>query len=435
MARLGNLNGDLERWCERFYRPLSIACLALAVFNLGFRLDQEVVTTWDESLYATTAAEIVKSGQWIGTTFHGALDYYNAKPPLNVWLIAVSFKLFGLNLWSLRLASAFATWVTVAVLQSWARRVFGSAVAILSSVVLGTTFAFLYVHSGRSANPDALLALVVLLTVTTLWRASEQPWRLVWLGPLLAAAFLLKGMAVLMPLSIVVAVCGWRGIIAAARMPLLSATLAFAAPIAGWVVARMNVDRGTFFRPLFRVDFISGVTTALDGHKGSPFYYLDVLQRDQYDWLVATLLVWLLLYPTARTVLSVGARHRSSVDLRVLLASWLAATLIIPTLMSTKLAWYLNPFYPVFALGIGLAVSRSWTGNGTGVARWRRVGAIAVLGCAIVVAESKLLWYSYHKRDLQSSVQGMLLAEKVRLRGRRVYRSDWQYGDQLLALT
>ena len=28
-------------------------------------------------------------------------------------------------------------------------------------------------------------------------------------------------------------------------------------------------------------------------------------------------------------------------------------TVLIPTLMQTKLAWYLNPFYPLFALLVG----------------------------------------------------------------------------------
>src|SRR6188768_1424448 len=84
-------------FCERHYRTLAVLTLMLAILNLGFRLDREVVTTWDESLYATSAAEMVKSGNWLVTTFHGEVDYYNTKPPLNVWLIAASFKAFGIN--------------------------------------------------------------------------------------------------------------------------------------------------------------------------------------------------------------------------------------------------------------------------------------------------------------------------------------------------
>lgn len=56
-------------FCSRHYAALAFAVLGLAAFNLTFRLGSEVVTEWDESLYAITAAEIVRSGNWIATTF------------------------------------------------------------------------------------------------------------------------------------------------------------------------------------------------------------------------------------------------------------------------------------------------------------------------------------------------------------------------------
>ena len=63
-----------------------------------------------------------------------------------------AFKTFGTNLWSLRLASAACAWLTVLVLTTWGRRCFGAAVGVTAGLVLGTSFGFLYVHSGRSAN-------------------------------------------------------------------------------------------------------------------------------------------------------------------------------------------------------------------------------------------------------------------------------------------
>ena len=51
----------------------SIAVVALACFNITFRLGLESVGEWDESLYATTAWEMTRSGDLIGTTFDGVL--------------------------------------------------------------------------------------------------------------------------------------------------------------------------------------------------------------------------------------------------------------------------------------------------------------------------------------------------------------------------
>ena len=36
----------------------------------------------------------------------------------------------------------------------------------------------------------------------------------------------------------------------------------------------------------------------------------------------------------------------------MLMAAWAGICFLIPTIMRTKLSWYLNPFYPPFALGV-----------------------------------------------------------------------------------
>ena len=119
------LRQEISSGFSRHYRLLAVAVLALAVFNVTFRLGRESVAEWDESLYATSAWEMTTSGDLVGTTFNGELDYYNSKPPLNVWLLATSFSLFGVNLVSLRVASAMAAVLAVWVLQWWTRRTCG----------------------------------------------------------------------------------------------------------------------------------------------------------------------------------------------------------------------------------------------------------------------------------------------------------------------
>src|SRR5689334_24951119 len=108
----------------RHYRPLSLGVLALALFNLTFRIGRESVGEWDESLYALTAWEMLRSDSYVATTFHGVLDYYNSKPPLNVWLVATSFSVFGVNLTALRVWSVLAGWLAVWTVQRWTRAAF-----------------------------------------------------------------------------------------------------------------------------------------------------------------------------------------------------------------------------------------------------------------------------------------------------------------------
>jgi len=350
-----------EPWTRRF-RAGAALVLALAAINLFVRLDREIVTEWDEALYAISAAETARNGNWIGTTFGGTLDYYNTKPPLNVWLIAASFRTFGVNLFTLRLASATAAWLTVLVLLVWARRAFGAATALLAGLVLSATYGFIYVHSGRSANTDAIFTLLVLLTVVALWTARDRPWRLAWLGPIVAAVFLLRGMAVLMPLILIAG-----ALIVGGRQPgqrrwpaLTVAALLAAIPIGAWAYARWRLDGFEFLGRMFHYDFVARAATPLEGHTGSLLYYPNNLQKDHYLWLLAVAAAIVLFPVTRARFRQLGAELQGNPYAQAIAGAWLGVTVLIPTLMQTKVAWYLNPFYPLFALIVGRTLAQGF---------------------------------------------------------------------------
>lgn len=420
---------------DRYYAVLAVAVLGLAAFNLAFRVGSEFVTEWDESLYAISAWEALDKGSWVGTTFLGELDYYNTKPPLLVWLTALAFKAFGPSLTSLRVVPALSAWMTVAVLQHWTKRCFGPIVALLSSLVLATTFGFVYVHSGRNAATDAPFTLVILLTVVALWAERERPGLRAWLGPLLATAFLLRGMAVLMPLALVVVVLFSRTRVRNRTWtPTLSALALFVLPVGAWVVARHQVDGWKFLKPLFMYDFVARTVGPIEGHPGGPFYYVNILAKHHYDWLVVGG-VALLLFPVPwRRVAARFANWRDGQEPTLLIAAWVGVTFLIPTVMQTKVPWYLNPFYPVFAVVLGLILARGFSSAASAPSpRWRRAVLSAVIVLMLGVAEGKLQWYSFHYRDVRLSPQALMLTERDRLRGHRLYQERTTRADRFVA--
>jgi 4-amino-4-deoxy-L-arabinose transferase-like glycosyltransferase len=415
---------------RRFW-VLAFAVLALAAFNLTYRVGNESLTEWDESLYATSAFEMIESGDWIVTTFNGATDYYNSKPPLNVWLIALSLKAFGPSLAAMRVPSIVAAWLTVLVLLWWSNRRFGPRVALFACMVLATCFGFLHVHSGRTDNPDALLALFFLLIAVTLDVSAERPWRRVWLGPLFAGVFLLKGMAILMPLLLVVIVEARRTFERRQRwLPMAAAAVLALVPTTAWAIPRWQADGWMFFERMFFQDFIALSTTVVENQKSSELFYLNILVKHHYDWIIAAIAVVILFPPTSWSVVRRSlAFWRSPDDWVWVIGFWSAIALLVPMAMRTNLAWYINPLYPMFALGVGWLLAYGFSGHPAPA--HHRALLIAMVVMAGTLAEAKLIWYSYNYRALERSAQGLLLAEAGRLRGTRVF-GNWDRAEAIV---
>jgi 4-amino-4-deoxy-L-arabinose transferase-like glycosyltransferase len=328
---------------------------------------------------------------------------------------------------SLRIVSAFTAWATVLVILVWASRSFQPIVGLLAALVLSTSFGFIHIHSGRSGNADAPYTLLVVLLIVTLCAEREQPWRRVWLGPIAAGLFLLKGVGVLMPLAIVAGVLAVRRRDGRSRtLPSLAAALLFLAPSGAWAIARWSVDGAAFFQAMWQNDLVRLSTEVLDGHGGTPLFYLDVLQKHHYPWIVAGIAA-LALFPP-RSIRGRLPALRDLDDPALVVVIWAAACLVIPTAMATKLPWYLNPLYPAFAIAVGWLLARGLAQQDA-TSRERRRLLVVVAVAALCVAEASLIWYSIRTRDVGASVQGVLFPERDRLSNGRVFGEAWSHAD------
>jgi 4-amino-4-deoxy-L-arabinose transferase-like glycosyltransferase len=395
--------------------------LALAAVNLGLRLDREMVDVWDESLYATSALEMWRSGNWLVTTFQGAIDHYNSKPPLFVWLVAAMFGALGVNLWSLRLVSAAAAGLTIGLVWWWTRGVAGARAARLAALGLATTYPFLYVHAARTANPDALLTLLVTSATVLVWTGGGR-LRPFLLGPVTAAAFMLKGPGIVAPFAVLGA-AEWRAARLEAGGQARWWTWHAAGGLAGaliptwWAIERWQFDGTLFLGRMIGYDLIARAASPLEGHDESAWFYLVALTRYAYEWVVVAAVAVALapgwLAQGWRWLAATATERR-----RLTVAAWLVATVGIPTLLPTKLAWYLNPLYPGLAVVVALAVEHSW--QAAPPRGWRRAVLAVTIAICLVAVETRL-WLRSNRLDLDRSAQGLLLAQAATIRGHRVF--------------
>jgi dolichol-phosphate mannosyltransferase len=104
---------------------------------------------------------------------------YYEKPPLQYWLTAGAYRVFGVSSRSARLVPASAAWLAVLLTYLWGRRALGNRGAFLGALGLCLTPGFVVL--GRTVVLDSLLATCVLAA----WFAAEaavrrSPWRWRW---------------------------------------------------------------------------------------------------------------------------------------------------------------------------------------------------------------------------------------------------------------
>jgi 4-amino-4-deoxy-L-arabinose transferase-like glycosyltransferase len=77
---------------------------------------------WDEIRLANNTIEMVDTGNLLVTRYDGKPEVWNTKPPLQIWLEALSVKVLGIQSLAFRLPSALAALATVLLLFRFARR-------------------------------------------------------------------------------------------------------------------------------------------------------------------------------------------------------------------------------------------------------------------------------------------------------------------------
>lgn len=120
------------------------------------------LTDGDSAFYAKIAKNIISTGGWL-TMHYGDASTIIDKPPLVMWIIAISFKLFGVNEFAVNFWHSICAFLIVIFTYKLAREIFNGYTAFLSSLVLATSAQFFY--QARSPLQDVPLTLFILLSV------------------------------------------------------------------------------------------------------------------------------------------------------------------------------------------------------------------------------------------------------------------------------
>ncbi|MCU0704793.1 MAG: glycosyltransferase family 39 protein [Fimbriiglobus sp.] len=343
----------------------------------------------DEARYAQIPKEMLEDGNWVVPTLHN--EPYLDKPPLMYWLVALSYKLFGVSEASARLVPAVCVHLTVLAVYLLGRRSVGERAAFWASLLLGVAPGFLGI--ARLLVLDGLLTLCVTTSVLCGFEAVrtgtfKRGW---WLAAAVCSGlgFLTKGPISEVLLFPPLVAFGWmhRDTGAAARIGWKDCLL-FAAVVVGvnlpWYVA-MGMKQPEFLRYFFWEHNVLRFVKPFD-HLQPVWYYAPVLLLGFLPGVVVGV-------PYVRSLLRGDPTRTTAGGFWLLAGLWCVAFF---SFSGSKLPTYILPAYPPLCLALGEYVSRtrwnqSWLTRGL-------VGTFALLLAGVHYVG--LPWYAKERSPM-----------------------------------
>ncbi|HEX7645585.1 MAG TPA: glycosyltransferase family 39 protein [Burkholderiaceae bacterium] len=340
-------------------KPVFWVLFVLFLIVWFYALGARTLVPSDEGRYAEMAREMSVTGDWITPRLDG-LKYFE-KPPLQTWMNALTFDVFGLGEWQARLWSGLCGLLGVALVFHTGRRVFNPWVGATAGIVLASSFwwaglSHINVLDMGLSGMMALTLCGMLLAQRDDASAVERRngmW-LSWAG--MALAFLSKGpIGIVLPGAVLVLYTlisrDWKLWL---RLHLVSGLILFFAIAAPWfvLVTLKNPEYPYFF---FVVQNYQRYISPIANRPGPIYYFVPMLIAGIVPW------IGLLLQS-----LWAGRNEEAPTRFRpkLLLLLWAGFIFFFFSISSSKLPHYILPIFPALALLIAChlqrASARSW---------------------------------------------------------------------------
>jgi outer membrane protein assembly factor BamB len=343
-----DLRGRKNQWVKSHANLLFVVTILAFSTVFFFDLTKESLWVADEQVYAEWAFHMFKTGDYLTPWAFGQLEVWVAKPPLFMWLMSLSYQIFGANSFSARLWSPVFGALSLIFLFFLGKNLYNSAVGFFAALLLGT-FATFYSFA-RHAMTDVAFVFFLLgsLYFLLLSEKTEQRSRFLALGGFFfGLAFMTKQLlALLIPLIIFVYFIfthrGLKFFFTKYFAVFWRVAILVASPWLIYMTLRFGPD---FWQSHFVFSGIMRAVTPLEGHSGDNFFYFTYLLNNEN-------LFWLALLPFSAGLCVFNALKKGSSQDKLILV-WMLAVIAIFTLIQTKLFWYILPALPAFALAIG----------------------------------------------------------------------------------
>jgi len=348
-----------------------------------------------DAVQAQIARNMLTSGDWVTARLDGVV--YLEKPPLLYWLIAISYKVFGVHDWAARIPIALSAialcWLTAA-FGVWA---FGKRAGFYAGLCMATCVG-LWLFT-RVLIPDVMLTFTVALAMWALLRVLDDDERHLRAWAYILAASLGTGLLLKSLIGIVFPVAAGLIYLAITHQLFVARTWKRLHPFAGIVIILAIAAPWHVLATLRNPPYFAFTMRSVAGeYRGFLWFFFVNEQllrflnlrypRDYntvprlYFWLfhLAWLFPWSVYFPAA-VKLSYKPEDRAG-KTRLLALCWVGFVLVFFTFSTTQ-EYYSMPCYPAMALLLGsaMAAGGKWVWRGT-----RTLTIIAGLATAVAIA-------------------------------------------------
>jgi 4-amino-4-deoxy-L-arabinose transferase-like glycosyltransferase len=324
---------------RRFHAGL-LAVMALLV--LFAKLHQGDLGGYDSAVYAHEGKQILATGQWWSVYLNGQPDF--DKPPMFVWLEAISMWMLGVSDFAARFPSALLGFGTILLIYFLTCELSDSYwTPVWAMMILLTTHPFM--RFAMRAMTDVPFTFFFALALLLYLKGLRRPRLLLGFGLALGAAILLRSFLGLIPLGVVLAhlfVTGRLRLLRSAHFQ-AGVALAIGLPLI-WFLSQYQLFGSRFLAQHFSFTYDNLPLT--NGKRAGQavaglLEYPRLLLGAYWPWLP---LMAIGLVAQAKKM--IGRRDATA----SLLVIWVAATIVPFSFAEFKWLRYLMPAFPAFAL-------------------------------------------------------------------------------------
>lgn len=327
----------------------------LIVFSFLFfaRLGRDLFLDWDECIYIQWAKEMFQSRKFLTNHWMGKIAF--EKPPFNSWLLQIPF-FFGINEFTARIPSVVSGILLFVVIYIFCVKFFSKQIAVFSVLFLAISQIFsAYIVKLNTDLPYMLFIFCAFIT----WVFSEKKsWYGYISGFFFGIAVLTKGLSVLPFMGAL-----FFAIFADYKKQRLfdysKLLLAFFIVILPWHIYNYMVFGKQFIQQYFWEQFILRAVKPIEFHFEGRLFYAKLLYANYFPWIFLFSVIPFVVFPYLRRIFN---KHFLLINLQKnKLFISIVLLIIIPlfsiTNAKTRIAWYILPVLPFFAIYLAYSVN------------------------------------------------------------------------------